>query len=75
MNSEYELELLRAFAATKPYEFKGFELRYKQAHPEPEEPVVLAEPVAVAVEYKEPEPEAVKPKTTKKKAAAEDAGA
>jgi hypothetical protein len=77
MNPEYELELLRAFADSKSYEFKGFKLRYAVAHPEPEE-VVVVEPVEAKPEVVEEPVAEEKPKSKKKALTAavdEDAGA
>jgi len=65
------LALLRAFADSKGYEFRGFMVQYKNKHPEP--PELEAEAVEEPVpEVEEPavEEPVEKPKVSKKKKAA-----
>ena len=45
LNPQTRLEILEAFASSKPTEFDGFTHAYIEAHPEQPEPIIAAEPI------------------------------
>jgi hypothetical protein len=69
MSEQRELELLRAFASSKSYEFEGFKHRWLEMHPETAEPVSTEETVTDATQvYTDTPTETTEPtKTTRRK--------